>query len=58
MSKFRLVFADLLQWPSQDFKVDLDVNYIWVFISFYVNRGIEGPKKPNLLFQSVGKTFS
>ena len=49
--------AQLVQWPSQDFKVVLDIDYIWVFISFYVNRGIGGPKKPNLLFPSVGQIF-
>ena len=32
----------LVQWP--DFKGDLDIDCIWVFISFYVNTGIGGPK--------------
>ena len=47
----------LVQWPSQDFKVHLDIDYIWVFLSSYVSRGIGGPKKPNLLFPSVGQIF-
>ena len=27
-----------------------EIDYIWVFISFYVSRGIGGPKKPKLPF--------
>ena len=55
----RITFSKLnlkatAQWPSQDFKGDLDTDYIWVFISFYVNTGIGGPKKPNALFPGVG----
>ena len=45
------------QWPSQDFKVDFDIDYIWVFISFNVNRGIGRPKKPNLPFPGVVQNF-
>ena len=33
----------IVQWPSQDFKGDFDIDYIWVFILFYVNKGIGGP---------------
>ena len=36
---------------------DPDIDYIWVFISFYVSRGNRGPKKPNLPFPSVGQIF-
>ena len=55
----RITFSKLnlkatAQWPSQDFKGDLDTDYIWVFISFYVNAGIGGPKKPSSLFPGVG----
>ena len=46
-----------VEWPSQNFKDDLDIDYIWVFISYYVDRGIGGPKKPNLPLPSVGKIF-
>ena len=45
------------QLLSQDFKVDFDNDYTWVFISFNANRGIGRPKKPNLLFLSVGQIF-
>ena len=41
----------------QDFKVDFDIDYIWVLISFFVNRSLRRPKKPNLPFPSVGQTF-
>ena len=47
----------LVQWPSQGFKGHFDIDYIWVFISFYVSAGIGGPEKPHLLFPSVGQTF-
>ena len=47
----------LVQWPKQDFKVDFDIDYIWVFISIFVDRSLRGPKKPNLPFPSVGHTF-
>ena len=50
-------FSIIVHWPSQDFKGHLDINYIWVFISFYVNTGIGGPKKPNLPFPSVRQIF-
>ena len=53
----KINLKQIVQWPSQNFKDDLDINYIWVFISFYVNRGIRGPKKPNLLFPTVGQIF-
>ena len=52
-----MISTILVQWPSQDFNGDLDFDYIWVFISFYVSRGIEGLKKPNLPFSSVGQFF-
>ena len=44
-----------VQWPSQDFKGDLDIDYIWVFISNYVSRGIGEPKKSHFPFPSVGQ---
>ena len=47
----------LVQWPSQDFKGHLDIDYIWVFISFYDHTGIGGPKKTNLFFPSDGQIF-
>ena len=47
----------LVQWLSQDFKGHLDIDYIWVFISFYDHTGIEGPRKPNLFFPSDGQIF-
>ena len=34
-----LIIFFTVQWLSQDFKGDLDIDYIWVFISFYVNMG-------------------
>ena len=43
-----LIIFFIVQWLSQDFKGDLDIDYIWVFISFYVNMGIGGPKMPDL----------
>ena len=47
----------IVQWLSQDFKGDLDIDYIWVFISISLNRGIGGPKKSNWSFQMLGKVF-
>ena len=38
-------------------KGDLDIDYIWEFFSIYVGRGIGGPKKSKLPFQSVGQFF-
>ena len=57
-TKDNLVYYNLVQWPSQDFKGDLDIDYIWVFISSYVNRGVGEPEKPNLSIPSVGQNFS
>ena len=45
------------QCLSQDFKGNLDIDYIWVFISISLNRGIGGPKKANLSFPNFGKSF-
>ena len=47
----------IIQCASQDFKGHLDIDYIWVFNSFYVNTGIRVSKKPNLSFSSVGQIF-
>ena len=44
-----------VQWPSQDFKGDLDIDYIWVFISNHVSRGIGESKKSRFPFPSVGQ---
>ena len=52
-----LIYIVIIQWTSQDFKGHLDIHYIWVFISFYVNTGIRVRKKPNLSFPSVGQIF-
>ena len=52
-----LINIVIIQWASQDFKGHLNIDYIWVFISFYVNTGIRVPKKPNLSFPSVGQIF-
>ena len=51
------MYYNLVQWPSQNFKGDLDIDYIWVFISSYVNRGVGEPEKPNLSIPSVGQNF-
>ena len=48
----------LVQWPSQDFKGDLDIDYKWVFISFYVNTGIRGIKKSQTWPSQVLGNFS
>ena len=41
----------------QDLKDDLDIDYIWAFISICVSRGIGEPKKSKLPFPSVGQFF-
>ena len=59
-SKFNiqlLIYIVIIQWASQDFKGHLDIDYIGVFISNYVNTGIGVTKKPNLSFPNVGQIF-
>ena len=54
--KFKHTCANSLTSPvaTED---DPGIDYIWVFISFYISKGIREPKKSNLLFPSVGQFF-
>ena len=52
-----LTLSWIVQWPSQDFKGNLDIYYMWVFISIYVSRDVGGPKKSNLPFPILGQTL-
>ena len=44
-------------WSDGSNEKNVDIDYIGVFISNYVNTGIGVTKKPNLSFPNVGQIF-
>ena len=52
-----LLNGEIVQWRKSNFRGDLDLEYIWVFIAFSINIVLMEPEKPNLPLPSAGEIF-